>query len=149
MKKLILIAVMTILSFAIFAQSNPEEIINAFFKEYPKNPGQAVEDIYATNPWASRIRDGVENMKNEVNKYNIDYIGKYYGYELITKKQLSESFVLYSYIVKYDRQPLRYIFKLYKPNDKWTLYSFKIDMDLDDELEQAAKLFYLNLDNND
>ena len=49
-------------------------------------------------------------------------------------------------MVKYDRQPMRFTFKLYKPNDKWILFSFKIDVDLDDELEQAAKLYYLNLD---
>jgi hypothetical protein len=85
-------------------------------------------------------------MKNEVNKYTVDYVGKYYGNELITKKQFSESFVLYSYVFKYDRQPIRFIFKFYKPNDKWMLYSMKIDRDLDDEIEQSAKLYYLNLD---
>ena len=94
----------------------------------------------------TRIKDGIETVKQEVNKYTIDYVGKYYGYELITKKQFSESFILYSYMVKYNRQPMRFIFKFYKPNDKWTLFEFTIDSDLDDEIEQAAKLYYLNLD---
>lgn len=146
MKKLFILATVTLFSFTAFGQSNPEDIINTFFKEYAKTPSKAVEDIYATNPWTSRIKDGIETMKQEVNKYTVDYVGKYYGYELITKKQFSESFILYSYMVKYDRQPMRFIFKLYKPNDKWTLFSFKIDTDLDDEIEQAAKLYYLNLD---
>lgn len=146
MKKLSLIAIVTLLSLTLSGQTNPDDLISNFFKEYAKTPSKAVEEIYATNPWTTRIQDGIERMKNEVNKYTIDYVGKYYGYELITKKQFSESFVLYSYMVKYDRQPMRFIFKLYKPNDKWTLFSFKIDSDLDDEIEQAAKLYYLNLD---
>jgi hypothetical protein len=54
--------------------------------------------------------------------------------------------MLYSYLVKYDRQPLRFIFKFYKPNDKWVLYSYALDDSLDDEIQEAAKLYYLNLD---
>jgi hypothetical protein len=148
MKKTILITLVTLFSLTTFGQSNPEDLINTFFKEYAKTPSKAVENIYETNPWSSRIKDGIETVKNEVNKYTVDYVGKYYGFELITKKQLSESFILYSYIVKYDRQPMRFIFKLYRPNDKWTLYSFNIDSNLSDEIEQSAKLYYLNLDKN-
>ncbi len=44
-----------------------------------------MEEIYETNPWSMRIKDGIETMKNEVNKYTEDYVGKYYGYEAITK----------------------------------------------------------------
>ncbi len=146
MKKLFILTIVTFISLTNFGQSNPEEMINTFFKEYAKIPSKAVEDIYLTNPWTSRIKDGIESMKNEVNKFTIDYVGKYYGYELITKKQFSESFILYSYMVKYDRQPIRFIFKLYKPNDKWTLFSLQIDANLDDEIEEAAKLLYINLD---
>lgn len=145
MKKLIILATVTLFSFTTFGQSNPEDLINTFFKEYAKTPSKAIEDIYATNPWSSRIKDGIEAIKNEVNKCTVDYVGKYYGYELITKKQFSESLVLYSYMVKYDRMPMRFIFKFYKPNDKWTLNSFLVDTDLGEEIEQAAKLYYLDL----
>ena len=150
MKKFILIAttILCLFSFSIFGQESPEKIIETFFKEYEKSPSKAVENIYGTNKWTARVRDGIETMKNEVNKYTEDYMGQYYGYELITKKKLSESFILYSYMVRYDRQPLRFIFKLYKPNDQWKLFAFKIDGELDDEVEQAAKLYYLNLDND-
>lgn len=146
MKSLLLLLTTLVLASPLFSQSNPEEILTPFFKEYAKNPAKAVEDIYATNPWTARIRDGIEAMKNEVNKYTPEYVGKYYGYDLITKKQLTDCFLLYSYIIKYDRQPMRFIFKLYKPNDKWMLLSFKIDSELDDEMEQAAKVYNLNFE---
>lgn len=148
MKKLMLMGAISLLALTSQAQSNPEELIHTFFQEYAKSPAKAVENIYATNPWNSRIKDGIESVKTEVNRYTVDYVGPYYGHELITKKQLSESFLLYSYMIKYDRQPMRFIFILYKPKDKWSLFSFKIDSDLDDEIEQAAKVYYLNLDKN-
>ncbi|AWK04508.1 hypothetical protein HYN56_09800 [Flavobacterium crocinum] len=129
-----------------YSQVSSDEIIKNFFAEYSKSPSRAVEKIYNTNTWTMRMTDGIEEMKNEVNKLTVDYVGKYYGNELIVKKQLSDSFILYSYMLKYDRQPIRFIFKLYKPNDKWILFSLKIDDSLDDEIEQAAKIFNLNLD---
>lgn len=146
MKSLFLSALLVFGSLSSFAQSRPEEMIEKFFKEYAKRPDKAVENIYATNPWTSRIRDGVESVKNEVNKYTPDYVGKYYGYEFITKKQLGESFIIYAYMVKYDRQPMRFIFEYYKPNEKWVLFAFKIDSQLDDEMEQAVNVNNLNLD---
>ena len=146
MNKSILLFIFIFSTSLAIGQNKSEDIINNFFKEYSKSPTKAVDEMYATNPWTSRIRDGIEEIKNEVSKYTIDYVGKYYGNELIVKKQFSESFILYSYLVKYDRQPMRFIFKLYKPNDKWTLYEFSIDSSIDEEIEQAAKLYNLNLE---
>lgn len=133
-------------SFAAFGQTSPDDLIKNFFTDYAKNPAVAIDNLYSTNPWSNRIKDGIENIKKEINGYTLDYVGKYYGYELIAKKQAGESLILYSYMVKYDRQPLRFIFILYKPDNKWTLFSFKIDSQMDDEIEQGAKLYYLDLD---
>lgn len=146
MKKLIVFTTLTFFSVITYGQSNPDELITTFFKEYAKSPVKAVENLYATSVWTSRNKDGIETIKNEIAKLNVDFVGKYYGYEPIIKKQFSESFLLSSYMVKYDRQPLRFTFELYKPNDKWVLFSFKFDTDLDDEIEEAAKLYHLNLE---
>ena len=81
-----------------------------------------------------------------MNGFNENYMGKYYGKELITTKKFAESFELYSYMIKYDRQPLRFIFKFYKSNNKWVLYSFALDDSLDTEIQEAAKLYNLQLD---
>lgn len=146
MKKVILLTAVLFISIISFGQNQPEDITRNFFIEYSKNPTNAVDNIYATNKWMSRAKDAIDNLKKNVQGYTEDFIGKYYGYEIITKKQLSESFVLISYLVKYERQPLRFTFELYKPNDKWILFSFNIDSDIDDEVEQAAKIYNLNLD---
>jgi hypothetical protein len=145
MKKLLIILLIS-LSGNIFAQSSPQNIINSFFATYEKDPGKAVKDLYATNKWTERIKDDIDKIIGTVNGFAESYMGKYYGNEIITTKKFSESFVLYSYLIKYDRQPMRFIFKFYKPNDKWVLYSYALDDDLDNEIQEAAKLYNLNLD---
>ena len=54
--------------------------------------------------------------------------------------------ILKSYLVKYDRQPIRFTFQFYKPNKEWRIHSFKYDGNIDDEIEEAAKLYYFKLD---
>ncbi|MCC3157017.1 hypothetical protein LJ737_07195 [Hymenobacter sp. 15J16-1T3B] len=124
------------------AQDTPDSLIDKFFKEYAKTPVQAVENLYMTNPWTGRNKDAIENLKSGVSKLTPEFVGKFYGYEPIVQKQVATSFVLRSYLVKYDRQPLRFTFQFYKANDKWFLYAFKFDTNLDDEVEEAAKLNY-------
>jgi hypothetical protein len=143
--KTLLIFALSIISMSSVAQQTPQRIIDDFFVAYKKNPGKAVKDIYKTNIWTDRIKDDIENIANKVDDFTVDYVGPYYGYELITTKKFSESFELYSYLVKYDRQPIRFIFKFYKPNDKWVLYAFQFDDSFSKEMEEAAKLYYLDL----
>lgn len=145
MKKLLFVLLISI-SGNLFAQSSPQNMINDFFTTYEKDAGRAVKELYATNKWTERIKDKIDKIIGTVNGFTESYMGKYYGYEIITIKKFSESFELYSYLVKYDRQPIRFIFKFYKPNDKWVLYSYSLDDSLDDEIQEAAKLYYLKLD---
>lgn len=143
--KQILLVLMVMISSSVCSQSSPQMLIDSFFETYKSDPGKAVKDLYDTNRWNERIKDKIDQIVGTVNGFTESYMGKYYGRELITTKKFSESFVLYSYLVKYDRQPIRFIFKFYKPNDKWLLYSYSLDDSLDDEIQEAAKLYYLNL----
>jgi len=147
MKKLLFVLLIS-MSGNIFAQSSPEDMISDFFTTYEKDAGKAVKNLYATNKWTDRIKDDIDKIIGTVNGFTESYMGKYYGYEIITTKKFSKSFELYSYLIKYDRQPIRFIFKFYKPNDKWVLYSYALDDTLDDEIQEAAKLYYLELDKN-
>lgn len=145
MQKL-LIVVMISISGNLFSQSSPQDLIDVFFTTYEKDAGKAVKELYETNKWTERIKDDIDKVIGTVNGFTESYMGKYYGYEIITTKKFAESFELYSYLVKYDRQPIRFIFKFYKPDDKWVLYSYALDDTLDDEIQEAAKLFYLDLE---
>lgn len=144
MKNLMIILFLFIASIS-FGQDSPQILIDSFFETYKTDASKAVKDLYKTSKWFDRIQDDIESIANTLNGFNVDYMGEYYGYELITKKGFSESFKLYSYLIKYDRQPIRFTFKFYKPNDKWILYSFKYDDGIDDEIEESAKLYYLDM----
>ena len=145
MKKLLLL-LLILTSVKAISQSNPQKLIDNFFTTYESDPGKAVQDLYDTNKWTERAQDDIDRVIGTVNGFTESYMGKYYGYELITRKKFAESFELYSYLIKYDRQPIRFIFKFYKPNDNWVLLSYSLDDSLDDEIQEAAKLYYLELD---
>ena len=145
MKKLLFVLFISV-SGTLFAQFSPKDLIDNFFVTYEKDAGKAVKELYATNKWTERVKDDIDKIIGTVNGFTESYMGKYYGYEKITTKKFSESFVLYSYLIKYDRQPLRFIFKFYKPNDKWVLLSYSLDDNLGSEIQEAAKLYYLELD---
>jgi hypothetical protein len=74
--------------------------------------------------------------------FNEELVGKYYGHVFVDKIEASDCFSIYTYLLKFDRQPLRLTFKLYKPNDKWILYSFSFDDTFDDDLEKALIMRY-------
>lgn len=142
------IFLVTIISFTSFAQDNGQKLIEDFFSNY-ENEGVevAVEKLYKTNPWTARIQDAVNNVKAQLASYNDELVGEYYGYERLVTKQLGNSYALHSYLVRFDRQPMRFTFQFYKPDKEWRLYSFAFDDGFDDEIEEAAKMYYLDLDN--
>ena len=118
------------------AQSTINEITNEFFKVYEKNPQKAVDYIFSTNNWMSKEKNyDVENVKSQLSNF-IGLVGNYYGFEKITEKSLGESLKLVSYIIKYDRQPIRFTFLFYKPKDVWKIQNFKFDDNLDAEIEE-------------
>ena len=124
------------------AQNSPEGIIDTFFIELQSSGTEAALDyLYSHNPWMSQTGDAVKNLKTQmVSLEDVSYIGDYFGHDLIVEKALSPAFRLYAFLVRYDRQPIRFTFQFYKPNDVWRVYAFKYDGELDAELVEAAKL---------
>lgn len=145
MKKTILIITLFV-SFTAAAQSDPTDVVELFFTEFKeKGVAVAVDNLYKPNKWISKSADAIIQLKSQLQGLNEDYVGKYYGKELILEKKLADSFILMSYLVKYDRQPIRFTFQFYKPNDIWMIHSFKFDGNLDVEIEEAAKLYNFRL----
>ncbi len=125
------------------AQSTTEEIAERFFKTYAKSPLKAIDYAFESNKWmVDRNKDGVENIKTQLNSF-LGLVGDYYGYEKITEKSVGESYKLVSYMLRYDRQPIRFTFVFYKPKDKWQVQNFQYDDNLDDELEESGKVYRL------
>ena len=146
-KNLFLSIALTFGVVSIYGQDAGKQIINDFFTNFEnKGSDVAIDKLYATNPWTSRIQDAINNVKTQMARFNMELVGKYHGYEPIVTKKLGDSYILYSYFLKFDRQFLRLTFQFYKPSDEWRLYSFRFDDNFDEEIEQAAKLYYIDLD---
>lgn len=114
-------------------------IIEKFFKKYKEaGPDSAVDYLFSTNKYfnnptgASQLKARLDSMRASLG----DYIGK----DLIVQKAASPSLILYSYLVKHEVQPVRFIFIFYKPHNDWVFYRFLFDDQMDLEMEDAAKI---------
>ena len=137
-----LLLLVTSLNF-IFAQKEYHEIIDKFLEEYKKDPIEGINYVFSTNKWMSRNQDGIDNLKNQLEN-SLELIGEFNKFEKITEKSVGQSLKLISYLAKYDRQPLRFTLILYKPKDIWQVQNFKYDDNLGSELEESAKIYFLN-----
>jgi len=144
--KVVMLVSMLMFLQSTFAQDKPEELVEKFFVNYQKiGASGAIDSLYATNDWVNRKTDEISSLKNQIEGLTEDYVGQYYGYELIVEKKVANSYLLVSYLVKFDRQPIRFTFQFYKPNNEWKIFAFQYDGNLDDEIEEAAKLYYQKL----
>lgn len=124
-------------------QQTPESMTVEFFKKYENDTNAAFDYIFGTNKWMGENKDGTEKVKFQVREY-ANLMGQYIGFEKLTEKSLGGSLKVAIYLVRYDRQPLRFIFKYYKAKDTWMLFNFKFDDKIDDELDEIMKYDYLN-----
>ena len=147
--------VLTVLSLIIFSCSNttseaksdiesePEvqKVIDTFFNKYKEgSPSDAIDYIFGTNQ--SFMPEQIAELKNKLTTATLA-TGNFNGTELITTKKTSDSLIFYSYLVKHDKQPLRFTFIFYKPKDKWVLYKFKFDDQVDAELEESGRIYFI------
>ena len=143
MKLLTLLIVIVLSTNKLKAQTTTEEITKEFFSTFERSPLKAVDYVFGTNSWmVERNKDGIENVKTQLTSF-LGLVGDYYGYEKITEKSIGKSYKLVSYMLKYDRQPIRFTFVFYKPKDKWQVQNFKYDDNLDDELKESGKVYRL------
>jgi hypothetical protein len=141
-RSLILIAFLLPGSFAFGQSGTNEKITETFFKTFKQNPTKAYEELFADNKWMKDKKSDIETVKIKMSDF-LSGLGGYYGFELITEKSAGESYILKSYLIKYERQPIRFTFLLYKPNDKWQIQNFTYDTNIEEELEEAAKAYRL------
>jgi hypothetical protein len=140
MRKLFLLTCLGILLCRISVKAQeqtPAGISKKFFELYATKPMDAIDYIFADVKKNKQINEDITAIKKNL-KVTIDQDGEYYGYELITEKGVGSNFKLLSYMVKYDKQPVRFIFIYYRPKDVWKIYTFQFNTNMDEELTNAA-----------
>ena len=143
MKKIILLTILTLNITLSYSQNSTEQLSEKFFEEYSQDTNQALDNLFSTNKWMNEDQNGINKVKFQIREYS-NLVGNYLGYDKIGEKSLSESLKIVVYLVKYERQPFRFIFKYYKPKNDWMIYNFSFDENIDDDLEQMMKFDYLN-----
>ena len=143
MKRIILFFSLTLLTTISYGQNSTDQLTVKFIKLYEQNTDSAFDFIFGTNKWMGENKIATEKVKLQLREY-AKLMGEYIGFERLTEKSLGESLKVSVYLVKYERQPLRFIFKYYKAKDTWVLYNLKFDENIDDELDEIMKYNYLN-----
>ena len=116
-----------------------EPLIQKFFKKFEAGKvNEAIDELYTTNKWAEQQRDMVQNIKTQFAGVG-GLGGQYRGRELVGTTTVGGRLVHVTYLALYDRQPLRFEFQFYRPQDAWIIYSFSFDTKLSDELEASAR----------
>jgi len=117
-----------------------EPIVDAFFSRLQEGKvDDAVDQLYASNPWMARSEDAVQQIKSQLGNLK-SLVGEYASHDLIVRKTLGGRLVYLNYLVSFDRQPLRFEFQFYRPRDKWMTYSSSFDDEVDEDLERQGRL---------
>lgn len=120
-----------------FAQNTVDELVNDFFKIYEQeSPTHAMQYAFNTNEYFSGNNSGVNTLLDQL-VGTLQVIGDYCGYEKLTERSLGSKLKYKSYMIYYDRQPLRFIFEFYKPKDKWVFHNVMFDDKYEEELKNG------------
>jgi len=120
------------------AQKGVVSYIETFFKKYKTSCDSAVDYIFSTNKLFTN-QSQINLLKSKLDSLQLS-LGPFIGRELIAEKSASNSLVIYSYIVKHENQPVRFIFMFYKPHNDWELYRFNYDDGMDVEMLESVKI---------
>ncbi len=116
------------------AQATPEELMEGFFAIFNEDVNQAVNYLFATNPMIDPTQTGIKSIKERL-ELSRKLLGNYYGYELVDVYQAGDSYRKYIYSLKYERQPVKFIVVLYKPDLKWKVQNINFQDDIDTEFK--------------
>ena len=120
-------------------EKSPEDYVNIFFDLYRnRSPVAAADYIFANNPYIFEKQESVQDLKTKIGNLE-KMLGKERGFFLVQNRDFGGTIRVISYIVKYDRQPLRFIFVFYKPADRWLTYQFNFDNAMDDSILNQGK----------
>ncbi|CAN5122191.1 hypothetical protein BH09BAC3_BH09BAC3_29900 [soil metagenome] len=126
------------------SSDNGQELLDRFFDLY-KNKGYDMALKYAliTNKWISPTGNEMDNIIIKLEK-EIKNMGDYLGYEELKSNKIGSRYRIVSYLVYYQRDPVRFTFALYKSGDGWEITDCQYDFKFDKEIEESIKLIGAN-----
>jgi hypothetical protein len=126
-KDRMLIIVLSIFSLTYcYSQNSPEIIAKNFFTHLQAgNNDKAIESL----PLGSNLESDTTLSVKLLAKLqeNTTSFGEFCGYELIEQNEITESYIISEYLIKYLDAPRRIQFVFYKPKDQWQVNQVNIN----------------------
>ena len=136
MLRFVLFLLAVVLAMPAQAQS-PEEQVQRFFELYAAEGEASVDSFFTNNPYIEKNREGVDGLKAQLRDV-LGLVGPFRGYEVVAIRALGERLVNYLVVVGHDRQPLRFAFTFYRPQDVWQAQPFRYNDDFTGDFEQTG-----------
>jgi hypothetical protein len=127
MKRILVLFVLVILiKHSSFSQETPESMVDNFFSYFNgDNTLQAIDYLISVGPnLKSDSSLSVRLNRNLQTAYTNN--GVYCGYELVEKEKVSDSYYIYTYFIKYLKNPVKIHFVFYRHKDKWFVNSVNL-----------------------
>ncbi len=109
-------------------QEQTRDFCNSFLASMVEEDIEKAFDM-VENEWPFSISE-IQSLESSTIK-QLDSVkgryGKILGYELIKEEKIKDSFIKYTYVMKYEKHIIRWKFIFYKPEDRWILNTFNFD----------------------
>ncbi|WP_371187322.1 hypothetical protein [Thalassotalea maritima] len=116
-----------------------QDEIDSFFELYQQDQiNEAIDFIYRSNQYITTTSEQVSNRKTQLSTLK-SLVGKIHHIDKIDTYKVGDNFVHITYLVIYDRQPIRYEFQFFKITDSWKIYSFAFDDHVTIEIAELAR----------
>lgn len=117
--------VLMFIAISLSAQTTTKELTDKFFELYAKSPELAINFAF-DGKCMTKMQERTKALKAQMKPF-LDLYGWYISNEQISENAEGNSVKITTFIVKYDCQPIKIKFVLYKPKDVWTMANLYID----------------------
>ena len=132
----------------VFSCSNKKsnDLIDTFFNKFEdQGSNEAIDFLFSSNKLIEPISIEIVDLKKNLSS-TVKVLGTYYGHELLSVYEVTDNLIHYTYLVRFEQQPLRFTFTIYRPKDKWQIQNFTFDYHILEELNESSKLNNLKID---
>jgi hypothetical protein len=111
-----------------------KKIIDPFFETYRINgPKNAISKLLGSNKYIPQdVTDTVAVRLERLAKG----FGKFQGVDKVSTLHYGKSIVEVTYLVNYERQPMRFKFQFYQPGTGWRIQDFRYHSDFMNDLKE-------------